>query len=168
MDQEQIEVREYFLKPGYIFIYRGPAIVRTVLGSAVAVILSDREQKISGLNHFMFPRTANRQEATARYGNVAMLALINFLGDEGAHQDDLEAQIFGGARPRTTTTEDIGDQNVEIARQILSKKKIPVVSEDVGGFKGRKLIYNLATHEAVVLKVDRIRESDWYPYEVRN
>lgn len=165
MNQDWVETHEYFLKPGYIFIYRGPVMVRAVLGSAVAVALWDRQQQWGGITHYLFPRTSNRQEATARYGNVALLALTNLLQEQGASLEDLEAQIFGGASPRTAISDDIGAQNIEVARQILARKKIRLVSEDVGGYKGRKLIYNLATNEAVVLKVDRIRASDWYPYE---
>ncbi|OPX19567.1 MAG: hypothetical protein BZ151_08475 [Desulfobacca sp. 4484_104] len=167
MTQEQIEVQEYFLKPGYIFIYQGPAIIRTVLGSAVSVALWDRQHQLGGINHYIYPRTGNRHEATARYGNVAMLTLINLLLEEGANLENLEAQIFGGAS-RSVAPDDAGEQNIQIARQILAKKNIPVVSEDVGGFKGRKLMYNLATNEAVILKVERIRESDWYPYQNRS
>jgi chemotaxis protein CheD len=51
-----------------------------------------------------------------------------------------------------------------MAKRILERQGISVTSEDVGGTKGRKLIYNTETNEAVVLKVERLREEDWYPY----
>jgi chemotaxis protein CheD len=165
MEQGNIEVYEYLLNPGYIFIHGGAAVVRLVLGSAVAVTLWDRQEHIGGINHFIYPHTENRKEATARYGNVSMVALINFLLGEGAMLENLEAQIFGGASRQSSMANRIAEQNVEVARHILQKKNVPIVSEDVGGLKGRKVMYNLATNEAVVLKVDHLRENDWYPYE---
>jgi chemotaxis protein CheD len=58
----------------------------------------------------------------------------------------------------------VGLRNVSIAKQILKRQGVAVTSEDVGGTKGRKLVYNTETNEAVVLKVERLREEDWYPY----
>ena len=156
---------EYFLKPGYIFLSREPAIVYTVLGSCVAVCLWDRKNKIGGMNHFLFPRIGDPAQATARYGNVATLTLFRMFLAEGAEKRELEGQIFGGSsRGPDSPESEMGTQNVRIARRILERQGIPVTSEDVGGTLGRKLIYNTQTNEAVVLKVERLREEDWYPY----
>jgi chemotaxis protein CheD len=95
--------------------------------------------------------------------------LIRLMRAEGAGRDGLEGQIFGGGTQGTDHSEaDIGPQNVQVARKILMRQRIPITSEDVGGNKGRKLIYNTSTNEAVVLKVDRLREEDWYPYRLQN
>ncbi len=165
MAQDTPVACDYLLKPGYIFIHQGQTVVRTVLGSAVAVTLWDRRLGRGGIIHFQYPRTDNRQEATARFGNVALLALINMLVTEGSRVQDLEAHIIGGAHPPEKATEDLGGKNVAIARQILAKKQITVVSEDIGGHMGRKVLFNLATNEMVVIKVEQLRASDWYPYE---
>jgi chemotaxis protein CheD len=45
------------------------------------------------------------------------------------------------------------------------REGIRVVSEDTGGEKGRKIVFNTGTNEVAVLKVDRLRKGDWYPYE---
>ena len=74
---------------------------------------------------------------------------------------------MGGNPGDDRPEEDIGPQNVQVARKILQQQGIPITSEDVGGGKGRKLIYNTGTNEAVVLKVDRLREEDWYPYRLQ-
>ena len=60
---------------------------------------------------------------------------------------------------------DIGRENIEIARKILSKRKISIISKDVGGEKGRKVVFNTDTNEIAVLKVDSLRDDDWYPYQ---
>jgi chemotaxis protein CheD len=37
----------------------------------------------------------------------------------------------------------------------------------VGGEKGRKIIFNTTTNEIAVVKVDKVREEDGYPYEIK-
>jgi hypothetical protein len=84
---------------------------------------------------------------------------------EGSKLKHLEAQIFGGAYNPTISPDDIGRKNMIISRKILAKQRIPVVSEDVGGRKERKIVFNTQTNEIVVLKVGHLRRADWYPYE---
>ena len=105
-----------------------------------------------------------RHRATARYGNVAISALISMMIDDGSRLQYLEAQIFGGAHNPMISPKDIGRYNILIARKVLLKKGIPIVSEDVGGEKGRKIIFHTATNEIAVLKVGAIRRENWYPF----
>jgi chemotaxis protein CheD len=156
---------EYFLKPGYIYLSREPAVIYCVLGSCVAVCLWDRNNRIGGMSHFQYPQTADPKQATARFGNVATLTLLRLLLAEGTDRGALEGQIFGGSSRGADSPEtDVGLRNVSMAKQILKRQGVAVTSEDVGGTKGRKLVYNTETNEAVVLKVERLREEDWYPY----
>ncbi len=165
---QALKVCEYYLKPGFLYLTREETVVYTVLGSCVAVCLWDRQNRIGAMNHFLYPRTPDPAQATTRYGNVAVLTLIRLMLAEGVAREGLEGQIFGGGTQGTSRPEeDIGPQNVQVARKILRQQGIPITSEDVGGGKGRKLIYNTGTNEAVVLKVDRLREEDWYPYRLR-
>jgi chemotaxis protein CheD len=165
---QALEAYEYYLKPGFLYLTREETVIYAVLGSCVAVCLWDRQNRIGAMNHFLYPRTADPAQATTRYGNVAVLTLIRLMLAEGGGRKSLEGQIFGGGTQGTKhPEEDIGLQNVQMARKILQQQGIPITSEDVGGGKGRKLIYNTGTNEAVVLKVDRLREEDWYPYQLK-
>ena len=120
--------------------------------------------KVGGMNHFQFPLVEHRDKATARYGNVATRALIKMMVDAGSEPEHLEAQIFGGAYNKETSGEDIGRENIRIARAILRKSRIQLVSEDVGGERGRKIVFNTGSNEIAVLRVDKIRKGDWHPY----
>ena len=117
------------------------------------------------MNHFQFPYIKDRHKATARYGNAAIPGLIRMMKDEGSKKRNLEAQIFGGAHDSSTTAENIGRENVTVAKKVLAKEHIRIVSEDVGGEKGRKIVFNTDTNEVAILKVDKLRKGDWYPYE---
>jgi chemotaxis protein CheD len=158
----------YFLEPGYIYVSPKPVVISTVLGSCIAVCLFDRKRNVGGMNHFQFPGTRDQDRATARYGNVALPLLIRMVLDGGSKKKHLEAQIFGGAHNREISPKDIGRGNITIARKILAREGIRIVSEDVGGEKGRKIVFDTQANEIAVLKVDKLRKGDWYPYkEVR-
>jgi len=154
----------YFLAPGYIFVATRPAVISSVLGSAVSVCLYDRKRKLGGMNQFQLPEIRDRQKATARYGNAATLALVRMMEENGCAIRALEAQIIGGAFNRDVSESDVGRANVEVARRVLGRKGIRIVSEDVGGVKGRKVIFNTGVNEVAVMKVDRLRAVDWHPY----
>ncbi len=155
----------YYLEPGYIFISEKPAIISTVLGSCVAVCLYDHKRMAGGMSHFQFPGTRSKNHATARYGNAALPCLIQMIIDGDSGKKQLEAQIFGGAHNPEISPKNIGIENIAIAKKILAREGIRVVSEDVGGEKGRKIVFNTQANEIAVLKVDKIRKGDWYPYK---
>jgi len=153
---------EYYLEPGYIYLSKQPTVVRTVLGSCVAVCLWDRNLRYGGMNHFLHPYTYEPEKATPRYGNVATSALVRMMEEAGCQRADIVAQVLGGGHPPAGTGYDVGEENARVARVILKRKGINIVSEDVGGSMGRKLVFDTGTGELVVFKVHSLRESDWF------
>ena len=141
-----------------------PTIISTVLGSSVSVGIYDRHLKIGGMNHFLFPMAHDRNKTTASYGNVAIITLIRMMRDNGSRVANMEAQIFGGAHNLKVSRRNVGNENIILAHRLLRKKGIRVVSQDVGGALGRKVVFNTTTCEIVTLKVERLRDSDWFPY----
>jgi len=164
-ESEKPVTRDYFLKPGFIYLPETPTMISTVLGSSVSVSLYDKRMKTGGMNHFLFPFVADREKSTALYGNIAVPALIRMMLENGSSAGNLEAQIFGGAFNREVSRRDVGGDNLKAARKILNRKRIRIVSEDVGGSLGRKVVFNTLTYEIGILKVERLRESDWHPYD---
>lgn len=154
----------YFLEPGYIFVAAKQGAISTVLGSSVSVCLYDRKRKTGGMNHFQFPYVGEKDLATARYGNVATLTLIRMMVNEGSKTKHLEAQIFGGSYNPRVSPKNIGRENIRVAKKMLARERVRIVSEDVGGEIGRKVVFNTDTNETAVLKVEKLREADWYPY----
>jgi chemotaxis protein CheD len=157
--------KNYFLKPGYIILPKHPTVISTVVGSCIAVCIYDKNRKSGGMNHFQLPRFPQDKPATARYGDVSTLTLIRMMITDGAGTKHLEAQIFGGAHNPKLSKKNIGRENLVVARKIVVGKGIKIVSEDVGGEKGRKIVFNTGTNEIGVLKVEKLREEDWFPYE---
>ncbi|MBN2255914.1 MAG: chemotaxis protein CheD [Deltaproteobacteria bacterium] len=161
----EVLTSNYFLEPGYIFIASEPTVISTVLGSSVAVCIYDRKRKTGGMNHFLFPEPDKGIEPTAQYGNAATTELIRMMKTDGSQIKHLESQILGGGYNPDVSSIDIGRRNIMVARRVLTRHGIRVVSEDVGGAKGRKIVFHSNINEIAILKVDRIRRSDWYPYE---
>jgi chemotaxis protein CheD len=83
--------------------------------------------------------------------------------DQGSRTSDLEAQINGGGIPPHNKNCKLGEKNIEMARRILNKYNIPVVSCDVGGYKGRKIYFHTEKGECIIHKMESVRETDWYP-----
>jgi len=159
----QIEPFHYHLRKGYIFVNTEPSLISAVLGSAVAVCIWDRVLGIGGMSHFEYPRPGRLDKPTARYGSVAVVALIRMLLQMGAHRENLEALVFGGGH-RYTFAADMGHSNIKAARRALKKSSIPIISEDVGGSQCRRLLYHTRTNEVLCMKTSKSQQGDWYPY----
>ncbi len=164
MKKNDAQLFDYFLAPGYIFFNVAPSLLSTVLGSSVAVSLWDRKNKYGGMANFLYPAVESPAAATSRYGNVAVRHLIKMFLEEGTDQKDLQAQIFGGSTTSSLEGARVARENILVARKILLSSRIEVLSEDVGGQMGRKIVFNTLRNEAVVYKVNDLRYYDWYPY----
>jgi len=166
MDGKEIKPScEYFLMPGYIFLTQEPYLVSTVVGSSVAVVLWDADIKLGGISNFLYPFRESSEEATAVYGNVAIPYMVKMFREAGTKDYNIQSQIFGGAESDLPEAGKIAHENIEIARSVLKKQGIKVISEDVGGRLGRKIVYNTFQNEALIYKVNTLRSSDWYPYD---
>jgi chemotaxis protein CheD len=165
MKEKDVQLYEYYLKPGYIFLNREPSIISTAIGSCVMVSLWDSSRKYGGAANYSYPFIDDKKRATACYGNVAVSHLIRMFLGEKANIQNISAQIFGGASLRQSIEcAEVAKENIRIARSVLGRFRIRIVSEDVGGDVGRKLVYNTFSNEAIVFKAKKLRREDWYPY----
>lgn len=135
--------RQVYLHAGQVFASAEPASVVTVLGSCVAVCLFDPVAKAGGMNHYLLP-LAVRRERSARFGNVAMEVLLDEVLARGARMGNLRAKVFGGGGVLSGLQRDrsLGRENVELALRALEREAVPIVDGDVGGTRGRKLVFH--------------------------
>jgi chemotaxis protein CheD len=136
------------VQPGGRFATVSPRSIKTLLGSCVAACLYDEEAKVAGLNHFLLaaPRYAKALAFTetdaGRYGINAMELLINDMVKLGAKRSRLKAKVFGGASVLGIVRSDakflcVSEVNQRFIRDYLTTERIPIVSEDLGGSRGR-------------------------------
>ncbi len=145
LDEQNMRHRRHYLYPGAIFVHSQPHLVTTILGSCVSVCLWDSKTRIGGINHYLLPFWNGEGLPTPKYGNIAIVKLIEkMLASPGCHKDHLVAKIFGGASMWGTGGGllAIGDRNCELAKELLHKHAIPIQACDLGGKVGRKLIFN--------------------------
>lgn len=148
--------KTHYLYPGGLFSSAEPHRVTTVLGSCISVCLWDAETRIGGINHYLLPLWNGEGLATPRYGNIAITRLIEKLLLLGCARKSLRAKVFGGASMLENTRGllAVGERNISLAMSTLAEQRIPVISNDVGGFVGRKIIFDTATG-AVLLRRNR-------------
>ena len=152
----------YHLEPGYVYVNGSGGVIRTVVGSCVAVVLWDSKIRVGGMNHYIYAHTTKHDKATTRFGNVALPALFRMMHREfGCRASDIHAQIIGGASPLQFTSKTGGIDNIKVARKYLHRAGIRIVSEDTGGYMGRKVLFDTATGQVAIIKVQQLRREDW-------
>ena len=148
-----IELKDSFPKhllyPADILVVKDPYIVSTVLGSCVSVCLHDPELGYGAINHYILPHWNGHDLATMKYGNLSIIRILEELLILGSKFENIVAKVFGGAEVLSglPTNFHIGRRNVKLANEILNEFKIPVLLWDVGGNRGRKIIFNTYTGE---------------------
>jgi chemotaxis protein CheD len=74
----------------------------------------------------------------------------------GARAGDIRAKVFGGGCVMpvlATRSGSLGDSNVRIAFEMLADRNIPVVGHDVGGSRGRRILFHVDDGSAWVWKL---------------
>lgn len=154
----------HFLDPGHLFVTSQSTSIGLVVGSGVAVSLYDPVRGTGGMCHFVHPSTRDRENATPRFGNVAVSILCKMMIEEGSDVSDLVAQVFGGGYPKEKPTQrNLGVRSVQVAEKVLHRYGIAIASADIGGTIGRKVIFDTASGSIIVIRVPDLRHSDWYP-----
>ncbi len=151
------------IAPGEFFASGEDIMINTVLGSCVAVALTDPSIKFSGLNHFMLTKTVDMESIKSRekyfnlerYGVFAMEALINLLLKAGGRKSNFVAKVFGGSSVLETKSShmEIGKENIKFAFEFLKTERIPVAAEDTGGVLARKIYLDVKDFRVKVRKI---------------
>lgn len=115
-------------------------ILTTTLGSCVSAAIFDLEKGLGGINHFLLPEAPSGDGgAAARYGVGAMERLINAVLRAGGQRSRLVAKLFGGGRVIQSSF-DVGGRNAAFALSYLEREGIPVIGQDLGGDRGRRIL----------------------------
>ena len=137
------EPPQVYLHPGDLYASSQPAIVKIILGSCMAVCVFDSRLGIGGATHYLLPSVPAESQPSPRYGDVAIATLFEELQKLGSRKQDLQVHLYGGACVLSALSssgrESIGELNIRLAIDTLSRMKIPIVKFDTGGSNGRKV-----------------------------
>lgn len=129
-------------------------IFSTIIGSCVAVCLADKVNKVYGINHFMLPGENWQKANDPKFGITATNLLIEKMIKKGANMKNIEAKVFGGANTLTWDAYGVGKFNAEFIHKFLDVLKIPIVTSDLGGSFGRKILFDCNNWHVSVKKIE--------------
>lgn len=135
-----------------------PLLLRTLLGSCVAVCLYDPAATIGGMNHILVPSSVSDCRCAARCGVQAMELLINAMMKLGADRRRFVAKAFGCANVLPGFQKPtVGEQNARFVREFLQTERIPLLAERMGGNHAVQVNFHTGTGKAFVRSTDGSR-----------
>ncbi len=147
---------------GYLAVAQQPAVLATVCGAGVVIVIWDPRMLVGGMAHCIFPRTRWFQPRTNYHADVAIPLLLKHMRSAIRGSVRYEAQLVG-AGSFDSATQRHAEKLLRCVRKILARNRVPIVSEDTGGSMGRKIVFNTGTGEVLILKTKKIRKADWCP-----
>ena len=158
-----------FLSPGELLVVTAPTEITTILGPCIAVTFWCTYSQTGAICHAMLPsEDMGFESATAghpwKYVSAVIPEMWRCFRRKGGIAAKLEVKLFGGAdllrNAEDPTSTRIGPQNVELAQQLLSERGLHILSSDVGGRKGRKLIFNTQTGDVRIKRLPSFTSSN--------
>jgi chemotaxis protein CheD len=140
-----------------------PLILRTILGSCVAVIVYDKINKIGGLAHVYLPTGKdynNNRDTTItshKFADVLLPLMIEEILKKNGNRRYFAAYLVGGASlfdMKPAGILDIGNKNLNAVRAELSEININYFELAVGGNKGRKVYFNLKNGDIEIINLN--------------
>lgn len=132
------------INTGEVGISKGNHILTCrALGSCIALVLIDKQEKLGGIAHIMLPGKAPpKSKYPTRYAENAIKNLIAKLSSNKSSGCYLAFKIGGG---NVLKREDdiICKANSISILEILNEYKIPIIKESVGGFERRSVKYHV-------------------------
>jgi chemotaxis protein CheD len=144
-----------FVHAGMCVVARQPDDLMTILGSCVAVCLWDPVLKLGGMNHFVLPEGGAGSPKPARFGDRAVVLLVEAMEGEGSNRRRLAAKVFGGARISSSgeSKAHLGRRNADSALAQLAELGVALAAKDVSGTFARKIVFSLADGSVLVRRL---------------
>lgn len=133
------------LQPGEWFFGQAPGVIKTLLGSCVAVTVWHPILHCGGMCHYLLPNRPRGDQGlqipSARYG-VDALEFLHCEMIERAPMSEYHVACFGGAM-MFSGNQTIGQSNAALALKWMSLHSLLPVHSEMGGMKGRKINLDL-------------------------
>lgn len=144
----------YTLHPGDVACgVRGDRLV-TLLGSCVAVILTDPRRTVGAMCHIVHSNPAHNHVAQrdSTWGDVALDAMHDMLQQRGISPRMCEAYVYGGGNmfPGMVGEGHVGDRNARWTLEALAQDGVRVLQQDLGGTTYRRLSWTVGVEAPVV------------------
>lgn len=137
------------LLPGQLHFGQGVQL-KTLLGSCVALTLWHPPRRVGGMCHYLLPtRPRLRAEAfDGRFGDEAVLTLVQCIERAGLKPQDFVAHLYGGADTMPDAPDlklNVGERNIEQAWHLIDQFGFQLDGVDVGDHVPRHVQIDLKT-----------------------
>jgi chemotaxis protein CheD len=160
----QKELPIVYLKPAELCITDKPSVVRTVLGSCLAVTMFNPRLRVSAICHALLPQPDQHDAENEtpidrlKYVNSVIPEMLAKLKEYGVEPNEIEVKMFGGAdmlnsKAERTSNQPVGRLNILKATNILDTHGLRVSISDVGGTMGRKIFFYTHTGEVLLKRL---------------
>ncbi len=132
----------HVLHPGDVACGERGDRFETLLGSCVAIVLTDPRRTVGAMCHIVhaLPAPAARHD-DATYADAALRQMNQRLRARGLQLGQCEAYVYGGGNmfPQVYPQQSIGTRNVDWVLNALAATGVRVLQHDVGGNTYRRL-----------------------------
>jgi chemotaxis protein CheD len=143
--------RETLVGMGQIAAGRAPARMKAVVGSCIALALYHPRLKTGVMAHIVLPDSAGRAGTPGKFADTALPEMLRLLKAAGTPTHGLTASFAGGANMFGSSGPlQIGDANVKAVVEELKGAGLRVVGQDVGGTKGRRVVFDCGSGDMTV------------------
>ena len=149
------------LHPGDVVCADRGDRLETLLGSCLAIVLTDPRRTVGVMCHIVHSRPASSAarasgaHASTAHAGAALAAMYTLLRARGIEPTQCEAYVYGGGNmfPGIFMQSNVGDDNTEWALDALADDGIPVLLNDVGGDTYRRLAWTVGPDLPQVIAV---------------
>lgn len=139
---EPVGVTRHLLHPGDVACGHRGDLLETLLGSCVAVVLTDPRRTVGVMCHIVHagapPRSSPKDSS---FGDAALDLMYELLRMRGIEPRLCEAYVYGGGNmfPHLFSSGHVGANNAQWTLDALTHDGVRVIHMDLGGNQYRKL-----------------------------
>lgn len=117
----------------------------TLLGSCIAVVLTDPRHTVGAMCHIVHSTPADGTPRDSAWGDVALDLMYEMLRKRGIEPRLCEAYVYGGGNmfPGIFGTRHVGSTNAGWTLEALALDGVRVLHHDLGGTAYRKLTWTV-------------------------
>jgi len=160
-----------YLKPGEMHFAEQPTLVVTVLGSCVSITMFSRSAGLGAICHGLLPSCKGQLQCGGdcldgfKYVDCSIRRMAVLFYQRGVRRSEIEVKCFGGADMfnrdiNTREAVSVGNQNLTIAQQVLASEGLSLKVSDVGGRRGRKILFYTDTGDVFLKLLTNVNDPD--------
>jgi chemotaxis protein CheD len=165
------ELPAVYLKPGEIHYTEHPIMVTTVLGSCLSITMFNLRMGLAAICHCLLPACDGKKKCTGdcrdglKYVECSIRRMAKLFEQFGVARKEIEVKFFGGADMFSREIEkpgliSVGRQNVIVAGQTLASEGLILLTSDVGGPLGRKIVFYTDTGDVFLKRLKQENSPD--------